>query len=67
MLFLNVQDEFHVPLKCNVVRWEKAGNGSDGFRLAPRLWHAFGILYLCGTETEPINRVIKCFNVYLPI
>lgn len=27
----------------------------------------FGISYLCGTKTEPINRAIKRFNAYLPI
>lgn len=28
---------------------------------------AFGIFYLCGTKTEPVNRVIKGSGVYLHI
>lgn len=48
LLFLNVQDEFHVPLKCNGVRWKKkkSGNGALGFYISLRsisdplsLWH----------------------------
>lgn len=35
MLFLNVEDEFHVSSNCRVVRWEAVGRGSDSF---PLVW-----------------------------